>query len=313
MKKIKKIFKPMATGWKPDPIDGRDASWDKILGAIAEAPPPVFTRPVPEYIPFQDNINCCVWGTAAADQEFSSRQEGNNPKLSFRYGYAKTPGGTGGRGYRESAQWLKDYGIPEEQYCANDWTVGANEFLNVAFVGLAGIENANRYRIKNYSFLTDLSLNNLKAACFRKPVWIAIPGNNKDWSKDKNEIIVYSGTADWYHSVLLWDWTENYLGILNWWGDGYRKLSLTYPMAAALSTEDLPDNWKQKNMDYVNIGKEQFLIFEPWKIAFNLGDEIELARIAHRLPATPRPIANLDGYFIYPMLEKSRWVDLLGL
>lgn len=70
---------------------------------------------------------------------------------------------------------------------------------------------------------------------------------------------------------------------------------------------------KNRNMDYVILGKEQFLICAPLKLAFNLGDETELARIKDKLPPTPRVIESLDGYFIYPMIEKNRLKDLFGL
>jgi hypothetical protein len=315
MKKKKTIFKPMATGWKQHTPDYRDADWNQILGALAEAPPLTFTRPVPDYIPFQDSINCCVWATIAADQEYGSLAEDHHVELSFRYGYAKTPGGTGGRDYRTSAMWLKDYGIPEAQYCVNDWQVGANEFLNVSFVIPLGVENANRYRIKNFSFLTDLSLNSLKSACFRKPIWIAIGGNYADWSKPKDQIITFSGKIEWYHSILLWDWTENYLGCLNWWGDRYRMLSPDYPIRAALSTEDLPDDWQATNMDYIILPNgEQFLLYKVLKLAFNIGDEIELADLKTQgLNVEPKTLNEIPaGYIIYPMIKKDRLGDLFG-
>lgn len=244
------IFNVKATGWKPEPYDPEDASWDRIFGDVAEPAPATFSRPVPDYIPFQDSINCCVWATIAAHQEFASKKENHNVKLSFRYGYANTPGGTGGRGYRESAQWQKDYGIPEEQYCPNDYTLGANKFLDVSTVSAEGIDNANCYRIKNFSF-PSTSLDSLRRACYRQPIAIAIPGMNADWRKPVGEIVQFTGdlnNPDWWHSVLLWDWTEYYNGVLNWWGDRYRRLSLNYPIAAAMSLEDLPDNWRITNM-----------------------------------------------------------------
>lgn len=248
--KQKNIFKPKATGWIPGSVDLRDASWDKIFGATAEAAPPIFTRPVPDYIPFQDSINCCVWATLAAHQEYMSRQEGHTPTLSFRYGYGNTSGGTGGRSYRESAQWLKDHGIPEDKYCSNDWKVGAYNFLNVGNVTPEGVDDANNYRIKGFSF-PSTNRDSLLRACLRQPIAIAIPGMDRDWSFSKDKIIEFTGdinNPDWWHSVLLWDWTENYNGILNWWGDRYRMLSLNYPVVSAMSMEDLPDHWRETNM-----------------------------------------------------------------
>jgi len=305
----------MATGWKPDLPDIRDASWDRLIGIVAEAPPPSFSRPVPDYIPFQDSINCCVWATIAALQEWFSRQENRDEKLSFRYGYGNTAGGTGGRSYRESADWQRNYGIPEDSYCPNDWTIGANKFLDVSAVTPEGKDNAQIYRIKNYSFVST-GLDNLKSACFRQPIPIAIGGNNTDWVKPYDQIVQFTGRNDWYHSVLLWDWTENYIGVLNWWGDRYRKLSNSYPIQAGMSFEDLPDDWRLTIMDYVILGKEQFLTYPSLKIAFNIGDEVELAALQMQgLQGVPREVADtyFDGYRIYPLVQKDRLRDLFGL
>lgn len=308
----KKIIKPMGTGWKPSPLDPRDANWNKIFGAVAEAPPPTFTRPVPDYVPFQDSINCCVWATAAADQEYSSRLEGHNVRLSFRYGYANTPGGSGGRGYRESADWLRNKGIPEEQYCLNDWQIGVNKFLDVSSITPEGIDNANRYRIKNYSFINP-DLTSIKTAAYRKPVWIAVPGMNADWKKPVGDIVHFTGdinNPDWWHSMLYWDWVEGaYSGVLNWWGDRYRRLALDYPIVAAMSTEDLPDDWQISNMDYIILpNKEQFLLYLPLKMAFNIGDEEELKPLqAKGLSYQPKELTELPaGFTIYPLISKSR-------
>jgi hypothetical protein len=202
----------------------------------------VFTRLVPQYIAYQGGILGCVWCSLASLQEFGSNEEDHHVQLSWRWGYANTPGGSAGRDYRTSADCLRKQGIPEDRYCLNDVSVGVNKFLDISGVTQEGKNNANRYQIKNYSFVgTDIS--NLKSACYRWPIAIAFPGNNADWSKPVSEIVHFTGKTEWYHSVSLWDWTENYLGVLNWWGDRYRLLANDYPIMAALSVEDLPDNW----------------------------------------------------------------------
>jgi murein DD-endopeptidase MepM/ murein hydrolase activator NlpD len=68
------------------------------------------------------------------------------------------------------------------------------------------------------------------------------------------------------------------------------------------------------NMKYVILGKEQYLLEENLKIALNIGDEIELAKLQLRgLPKTPEQITCLDGYLIYPLVEASRLKDLFGI
>jgi len=74
---------------------------------------------------------------------------------------------------------------------------------------------------------------------------------------------------------------------------------------------DLPNT---KNMNYVILGKEQFLIYKPLKIALNIGDEIELNKLKSKgLNDLLEPIDNLDGYTIYPFVAQERLKDLLGL
>lgn len=237
----------MGTGWVKSPYDSRDASWDTLIGAVAEIPPKTFTRPVPQYLAYQNGIQGCVWCSLATLQEYGSKLEDHHIQLSWRYGYANTPGGSAGRDYRTCADWLKKQGIPEYQYCLNDVSVGVNNFLNISSVTQEGKNNSSRYQIKNYSFVgTDIS--NLKSACYRWPIAIAFPGNNADWTKPASEIVHFTGKTEWYHSTVLWDWTENYIGILNWWGDRYRILANDYPIVAALSVEDLPDDWNKKQM-----------------------------------------------------------------
>lgn len=69
-----------------------------------------------------------------------------------------------------------------------------------------------------------------------------------------------------------------------------------------------------KNMKYVIIGKEQYLLDENLKIALNIGDEVELAELRKwGLKGSPEAIVNIDGYAIYPLVRKSRLRDLFGL
>lgn len=70
----------------------------------------------------------------------------------------------------------------------------------------------------------------------------------------------------------------------------------------------------QKTMDYTIIGTEQYLVYEPLKIAFNIGDEQELFKLQqHGLAGTPVVKQNIDGYLVYPLVDKSRLKDIFGL
>jgi murein DD-endopeptidase MepM/ murein hydrolase activator NlpD len=67
-------------------------------------------------------------------------------------------------------------------------------------------------------------------------------------------------------------------------------------------------------MRYVILNGEQFLLDDNLKIAFNIGDEIELAKLQlHGLSGNPETISSLDNYLIYPMVERPRLKDLFGL
>lgn len=68
------------------------------------------------------------------------------------------------------------------------------------------------------------------------------------------------------------------------------------------------------NMRYVILGKEQYLLDDNLKIALNIGDEIELAKLQlHGLSGTPETITSLTGYLIYPLVDKLRLKDIFGL
>ena len=264
-KTLKQFNIPQNSGYIPEKyLDIRRADWNKLIGAIAASPPETFRRDNPLSFPFQNGIAACVTSTIAAYSEYKSREQmlsENEPgeaisvlRRSFRYMYANTPGGSGGRYYSDCGNWMVEKGIPDEKFCKNDVTLPVEKFLDISFVLPEGKDNAENYRIKSFSWVkTDL--NSLKTACFREPIAIAIPGNNADWLKPTDQIITFSGKTDWYHSILMWDWDKDYIRVANWWGDKMRKLSNDYPVSAAMSFEDLPDNWRalQNNMELIKL------------------------------------------------------------
>lgn len=70
-----------------------------------------------------------------------------------------------------------------------------------------------------------------------------------------------------------------------------------------------------KSMTYCIIGKEQFLLDETLKLAFNIGDEAELLKLQNNgLTGSPQSISALpSGYLVYPLVDKSRLQDIFGL
>lgn len=70
----------------------------------------------------------------------------------------------------------------------------------------------------------------------------------------------------------------------------------------------------EKTMRYVIDSKnDQYLVYDPLKIAFTIGDELELKRLKESgLTGEPERISKLTGYTIYPLIEKERLRDLFN-
>ena len=71
----------------------------------------------------------------------------------------------------------------------------------------------------------------------------------------------------------------------------------------------------QDIMEYIIVDKEQYLYDSTLNIALNIGDEIELAKLQKRgLSGPPAFHSDLpDNCLVYPLVEKIRLKDLLGL
>lgn len=70
-----------------------------------------------------------------------------------------------------------------------------------------------------------------------------------------------------------------------------------------------------KDMKYVIINTEQYLIYEPLKLAFGIADYQELSRLVIRgLVEDPEKWDELPPeYIVYPMVDRSRLQDLFNL
>jgi len=80
----------------------------------------------------------------------------------------------------------------------------------------------------------------------------------------------------------------------------------------------LPKDNTIKNMKYIiDIKNNQYLLYEPFKIAFTIGDEIELKLLLSRgLIGEPERVEGLvgdyDGYIIYPLVNQERLRDIFN-
>ena len=72
---------------------------------------------------------------------------------------------------------------------------------------------------------------------------------------------------------------------------------------------------KESMMKYVIVGTEQFLLYEPLKIALNIGDPEELNKLINNgLVGDPINLGALPaGYLVYPLVDKGRLRDIFGL
>lgn len=70
----------------------------------------------------------------------------------------------------------------------------------------------------------------------------------------------------------------------------------------------------QKTMRYViDTKNDQYLVYDPLKIAFAIGDELELKRLKESgLTGEPERVSKLTGYLIYPLIERERLRDLFN-
>jgi len=78
--------------------------------------------------------------------------------------------------------------------------------------------------------------------------------------------------------------------------------------------DPLPFLIADKDMEYIIVGKEQYLIYEPLKMALNIGNEEILRQlIINGLTGTPELWASLPpGTKVYPLVNKEILADIFG-
>lgn len=235
---------PKYPGLEKMPKDKNDYKYGAIFGTEKDILRK-FSRELPKgmNIPYQGNVPACVNACFTFVNQYKSRvNDGNDVNLSFRKLHAETGPYGEGRYLRVPAAYLKTNGQPQEKYCPDDVSLPQEEFMNVALTP-EGIEDSLKRKIGVYSFVNDGDLNELCSAIMREPIVGSLGGTNEDWRKPFNEVVKQTMQPKWYHSVCFWDYDldEGWIGIYNWWNDGYRRISIDYKLTGSISFEDLPD------------------------------------------------------------------------
>lgn len=260
-------IKPIG-GYLIDKPDIRNYSFGAIFG-VGEYPRK-FTRELPPInIPYQGQIPSCVACSFTFLNEYKSFiNDKNNLNLAWRYPFAKTGPYNAGRNLADVAKFLQNSGQPQDQFCADDIRLPEQEFMNPT-ISNAGIEDAGKRIIGNHWWIRPDNQAEICAAVVKEPIVITLGGVSKDWVKPYDEIITATpgAGADWYHAIVLWDYDldAGYFRIVNWWGDGLRKLSIIYPLTSALSFADIPDDKSKTMFKIIKTATKQ----DNWLIAGN--------------------------------------------
>lgn len=91
----------------------------------------------------------------------------------------------------------------------------------------------------------------------------------------------------------------------------YKKaLAMNYYIPYTMKILLIP---KTTSMEYIIVGKEQFLVDRSLKLAFNIGDESELIKLKKNGLKGEPVVGNIDGLTVYPLVQSSRLKDLFGL
>lgn len=258
---------PSTTGVIEMPKDVRDYQYSAIFSKVKY--PRVFKRDLPNLdIPYQGRVPSCVACCFTFINQYKSYQEDKKElNLSFRKVHAETGSYDRGRHLRGVAKYLQTAGQPEDKYCADDISLSEDSFMSVQLSAKA-LGNSLKRKIGAYSFV-NMEIDSLCQAILESPIAISLGGNNKSWSKHKDQIIRLEGEAKWYHCVALWDYNldEGWFGIYNWWGDKYRKIDINYSLSGAISFRDLPDEENTMlNLIGDNSTKNQFALGKDGKL-----------------------------------------------
>ena len=235
---------PKNPGLVKMPEDKNDYRYGAIFG-IEKKIPRKFKRDLPNglNVPRQGQVPACVSACFSFINQYKSCvNDNNNLDLSFRKVHSATGPYDRGRYLREVAKYLQSNGQPQDKYCPDEVTLSPADFMSTA-LSPEGIEDSSKRKIGPYSFVNDGDLNELCSAIIKEPIAGSLGGVNEDWRKPFNEIVKQTAAPKWYHCIALWDYNldEGWIGIINWWNDFYRRISIDYKLTGSISFEDLPD------------------------------------------------------------------------
>lgn len=295
---------PKQFGYKPSLRESSDYKYGAVFKPLRAADLPDdqdldFTGIIK---PSQEDIPGCVTCTIADyNQWYSKINNGYNLELSWRHLFANTGPYDDGRSPKEVIQYAKDHGIPQVKYCPNDTALPENEFM-AAILTLAGLLDAQRRKVGNYSWINEGDREALMDALCHTPVAISVGLKRKDWNKADSKIIKYSGGSyDGYHETELKGYVKGkFWHMRNWWGDGERKLDWNYPLLEVMSFRDVDDNSIIKESMFPTMraaGKDRtYLILETGKSRIADSDTLHFL-IDNKIASDPVEVsqAQLDA------------------
>ncbi|MHA1880047.1 MAG: hypothetical protein ACTSYG_06585, partial [Candidatus Heimdallarchaeota archaeon] len=226
-------------------------------------------------------VPSCVSATHTFINQYKSLVNDKNClNLSWRKVHAETGEYGRGRNVRSVVKYLQKNGQPQDKYCKDDAALPEKEFMNVN-LNPEGIADASKRKVGIYTFL-QLVHDEIFPAVVKEPIGITLGGTNEDWQKPFNEIVQQTKKPQWWHSVCLWDYNldEGWIGIYNWWNDGYRRISINYKLTSALTIRDLPDNnnnmlklikTKESDEQYFAVGENRYRIPDSETLHFYKG------------------------------------------
>lgn len=314
------------TGCIPDKPDERDYKFEEVMGA---SPLPAQYNVLDE-LPFklkvgdQNGSSSCVAQAVSKYAEILNYfDEKKQVDLSAKFIYSRIYQPQGGASIRDGIARMTTLGTCRDEMdpSYDNGNPPSEEYIRKTNDSLEVINDAKVYKGKEYRSLFTRDIENIKRAIYEgKGVVSGFQGNNEGWQATDG-IVYPPANPEWGHCILLIGWTldNKIIGFNSWsenWGlKGQFYVSPDYwtsPYIFSLWT--LIDAPNKKNMEYVIVGGNHYLIYEPFKIALSIGDVQELTNLQLRgLSGQPVSKENIDGYLIYPGVETSRLKDLFNL
>lgn len=317
-------------GCIPDVPDERDYQYEQMFGAI----------PLPEQYNIFDEIggvkvehqggsSSCVgqaWSKYAEVLNYFDEKQKKDLSAKFIYSRIFQP--QGGASIRDGANTVVDVGACREEIDPSyeNGNPPSEQYIRQVNLSPEAYNDAIRYKSKAYATIATRDIEAIKQAIYQnKGVVSGFIGDNIGWNAFDGVVRPPTTSNTWGHAVYLCGWKKidgkDYIIILNsWsanWGDkgfGYIHPDYWSNVGWSFNLWTLLDNPNNKPMEYVIVGADQYLVYEPLKIALSIGDEQELVKLQLRgLTGSPEVKASIEGYLIYPGTETLRLKDILNL